>query len=99
MTDHRHIVRHSADVFRIDMIENQFAVFIFAHFDMTPELNVDRALRFADFPDVAQFQPLMRNLHLIAVFDLLAEQSVLITDAVTVARQLQRGQRIQEAGG
>ncbi|MFR9254517.1 MAG: hypothetical protein ACLVJ6_02740 [Merdibacter sp.] len=53
MTDHRHIVRHSADVFRIDMI-NQFA-FHFAHFDMTPELHVDRALQFADFQTLPSF--------------------------------------------
>ena len=50
-------------------------------------------------PRVAELQPVVRALLLPAVLELLAEQAVLVAEAVAVAGILHGGQRIEEAGG
>ena len=50
------------------------------------------------FPRVAQLQPVVGALPLPAVLEFLAEDSVLIAQAVSVGRQLHRCHRVEEAG-
>ena len=51
-----------------------------------------------DLPGRREGEPVVRLLLLLAVLDLLAEQAVLVVDAVAVAGHVERGQRIEEAG-
>ncbi len=51
-----------------------------------------------DRPGRREREPVVRLLRLLAVLDLLAEQAVLVVDAVAVAGHVERGQRIEEAG-
>ena len=62
------------------------------------ELDLDSAARAGDLPGVAVAQPLVGDLHLPAVLDLLVEDAELVADAVADGRDLQRGQRVQVAG-
>ena len=50
-------------------------------------------------PRVAEAQPIVGRLHLKAVFKVLPEQSVAVTDAVAVERDAHRGGRIEKARG
>jgi hypothetical protein len=50
-------------------------------------------------PGIAQPQPFVGRLHLPAVANLLIEDAVLVADAVADRGNIQRGQRIHEAGG
>ena len=50
-------------------------------------------------PHAAVLQPVVGQLHLVAVHDLLAEQAVLVADGAAHRGHIQRRQRIQEAGG
>ena len=52
-----------------------------------------------DLPRVGPAQPVVRLLDLPAVLDLLPEDAVLVAQAVADRRDLQRGQRVDEAGG
>ena len=77
------------------------------HHDQPPVLHLERAverhldgLPVADhLPGVGMAQPVVRVLDLAAVVDLLAEHAVLVAQAVADGRDLQRGQRVDEAGG
>jgi len=53
----------------------------------------------ADLPRVAEPQPAVDALVLPAVADLLIEDAELVADAVADRRQLEGGQRVEEAGG
>src|SRR6185436_7674484 len=48
-------------------------------------------------PGIAEVQPVIVSLHLLASVDLLLEHAEVVTDAVADRRQLQRRQRIHEA--
>ena len=49
-------------------------------------------------PGVAEEQPVVRALHLVAVADLLAEHAVLVTDAVTAGGEALGSERIEKTG-
>ena len=52
--------------------------------------------RTAQFKGIAVFQPVVRNLYLITVFDFLLKQTVMVTDTAAVSAVAQGSQRIQE---
>ena len=54
-------------------------------------------LRADDFPRVAVLEPLVRAFDLVAVHDVLRENSELVADAVPVTRIIQRRERVQKA--
>ncbi len=60
--------------------------------------NLDRFPRPGHFPRVRLGQPVVRVFGLEAVFDRLPEHAVLVAQAVPHGRDLQRGQRFDEAG-
>ena len=62
------------------------------------ELDLNGFFRADDFPRVAEFEPFIRTLHLVAVDDFLAEDAKLIADAIAHAGQVLRSHRVQEAG-
>jgi hypothetical protein len=55
-------------------------------------------LRPLDLPRRAERQPVVWLFFLIAVVDLLAEQAVLVIDAVAISRDVERRERVEEAG-
>ena len=63
------------------------------------EVDLDGVLQRGDLPGVAVFEPAVGQLDLLAVDDALAEQAVLIADGAAHGGQVQRGERIHEAGG
>ena len=68
------------------------------HGDMASELYNLRILGTAQFKGVAVFQPVVGNLHLITVLNLLLEHAVTVTDTTAVCRVSQGCKRVQEAG-
>ena len=65
---------------------------------MAVELHGAGVFGAGDLPDVAVLQPVVRQLHLLSLHQLLAEQAVLITDGAAHGRNVQAGQAVQEAG-
>ena len=66
---------------------------------MTAEADLVHHLGALEFPGVAEIQPVLRLLQLEAVGNHLAEQAVLVADAVAVAGDAQGGHAFHEAGG
>ncbi len=61
--------------------------------------DVKDILHVRHFPDVAVLQPVIRQFHLLAAGQFLAEEAILIADGAAHGRQIQRRQRIHKAGG
>ena len=69
-----------------------------AYGNVAAEYDGDRKVAALDFPGVPELKPAVGILHLVAVFDVLLEHAVLVADAVAVARIVQGGKGVQEAG-
>ena len=98
VADNRHVVRHCHDRHRIFVDELEAAVRHFLHVGIAVELDVDGLIRLAVLPGKAVLEPVVRDLDLVTLDDLLLEQAVLIADAATVARQAVCRHRVDEAG-
>ena len=66
--------------------------------DVAAEADGLRVLVARQLPGVAELQPVVVLLDLPAVLDLLLEDAEVVADAVADGGQLQRGQRVHEAG-
>ena len=73
------------------------AIFIRAHIYITAKLDDLCVLGAAQLKRIAVLQPVVGNLHLIAVADLLLEHTVTVTDAAAVCRVAQSCKGIKEA--
>jgi hypothetical protein len=69
------------------------------HLEGGVELDFDTFIWPGDFPRVGVPQPVVRSFVLPAVLDGLAEDSVLVAQAVSHGRQLERRHRVEKAGG
>jgi hypothetical protein len=67
-------------------------------FDVAVELDLLGVFGPDDFPRRAEAHPVVGQLDLVAVAELLAEEAELVVDAVADGRVVERGQRIEEAG-
>ena len=76
----------------------QLAVHL-THIGITVELHIDRFVRLAVLPYEAVAQPVVRQLHLIAVDDLLFKETVLIANGAAMPRVTVCSERVDEAGG
>ena len=99
ITDDRHVVRHSHDRHRILVDELEAAIRHLLHVGIAVELDIDGLIRLAVLPGKAVLEPVVRDLDLVALDDLLLEQAVLVADAAAVARQAVCCHRVDEAGG
>ena len=63
------------------------------------ELHGLRVLGAGEFPRIAVLEPVVRLLHLLAVHDALAEDAVVVPEAVAHAGEVEGGHRVEEAGG
>ena len=66
------------------------------HTDIATEFHNFRILRSAQFERITIHQPVIGNLYLITVADLLLEHTITITDTAAICRISQRCQGIQE---
>ena len=66
--------------------------------DIAAELDLAGILRSLQLEGISVFQPVIRDLDLVAVLDLLLEHSVAVTDTAAIGRISERRQGIQEAG-
>ncbi len=92
----RHVVGDSLDRVVADVTEHRAAVLV-AHFDVTVEVHFAGILHYGHFPHVAVAQPVVRQLDLLTVHNLLAEQTVFIADGAAHRGQVKGGQRVHEA--
>ena len=76
----------------------QVAVFVPIVLGMAAEADRDHVVGLGEFPREVEGQPFVGLLHLVAVADLLAKDAVFVADAVADGRDVQRRQRIEEAG-
>ena len=95
---HGHIIGHGVDLIGVHELKDLSAVFL-ALLHMAVELHGAGIFGTGDFPDVAVLQPVIRKLHLLALHQLLAEQTILVADGAAHGRNVQAGQAIQKAGG
>lgn len=89
----RDIIRNSGNNCRLFVAKMQAPAF-FCHMDFAPKRHVHCLIRIPYFPYVPVFQPLLRQLHLMPVYNFLLKQTMLITYAHAVPRQVQRSKRI-----
>ena len=66
---------------------------------LAAEVDLLGLLQLGQQPGVAQLHPVVRQLHLLALHDLLLEDAQLIADGIARGRDLQRGHAVQIAGG
>ena len=95
---HRHIVRYCQHrlIALLNKIISLLLLVIF-HTDITAEFYFRRIFRTADLKRIAVLQPVIRNLLLITVLNLLLEHPVTVPDAAAVSRISKGRKRIQEA--
>ena len=98
VADDRHVVRHRHDRQRVLVDELQRAVLELLHIGIAVELDIDRLIRLAVLPGEAVLEPVVGDLDLVAVNDLLLKEAVLVADAAAVARQAVCCHRVDEAG-
>ena len=92
----RHVVGNSLDRVVADVTEHRAAVLV-AHFNVTVEVHLAGILHYGHFPHVAVAQPVVRQLDLLTVHNLLAEQTVFIADGAAHRGQVKGRQRVHEA--
>ena len=97
VADEGHVVGHSLDGVVADVAEDHAALLL-GHLNMAVEVHLAGVLHHGHFPHVAVAQPVVGQLDLLAVDDLLAEQAVLIADGAAHGGQIQGRQGIHEAG-
>ena len=92
-----HIARHRQHTGIVLMHHHQVAV-IPPGADLAAEVDLLRLLRLGHEPRIAQILPVIGQLHLLAVHDLLLEDTQLVADGVAGGGDLQRGHAVQIAG-
>ncbi|MNI43095.1 hypothetical protein D3C73_974150 [compost metagenome] len=80
------------------MLKGQLPV-LDAGLNPAPEADLHLLVFPAHFPHIIILQPVVRQLDLITIYNLLLKQAVFIADSAAVSRILQGSQGIQEAGG
>ena len=98
VADNRHIIRHSSYLGIALMHSSRCTVIVDAHIRLTIKANLYGLVWLPELPGKAISQPVIRNLYLLVVDDLLLKEAVLVTDTATMSRQAQRSHGIHEAG-
>ena len=74
------------------------AALVLVAFGTAAQVNLDHIIRLGEFPRVSEEKPIVGALHLPAILKGLFEDAVLITNAITGAGDIERGEGIEEAG-
>ena len=92
-----HVVRHGRDRLIVGLRGAEFAVLIHPFVDVSAEAHLDRLILARVQPHIAHFQPVVGELHLPAVNDLLLEDTELIPDREARHRVAETGGRVHIA--
>ena len=98
VAQHWHVVGHTDGVLGRDPAHPVGALLIPIALGAAAEAHEAGLVGVGNFPGPATLEPLIGDLHLPAVADQLVEDAEFIADAIAGGRDLQRGQRFQEAG-
>src|SRR6266511_3118897 len=98
VSEDRGIVRDAFDDARGNPANATAAFLVGVRLRAASESDVDRDFGARDLPRIAEAKPLVRDLHLPAIADLLVEDPELVADAVADRRDLKRCERIEVAG-
>src|SRR6266516_3955111 len=98
VSEHRGIVRDASDHARRNPANATAALLVGVLLRAPPETNVDCDFGARDLPRIAEAKPLVRDLHLPAIADLLVEDAELVPNTVTDRGDLKRCERIEVAG-
>jgi hypothetical protein len=98
MTDDERIVRQADDVAGVDPVRAEAPVTIGLEHDATAEADGLRVFVPRQLPRIAEVQPVVVLFDLAAAVDALLEHPEVVADTVADGRQLQRRERIHEAG-
>jgi len=98
VTGDLHVAGHRQHAGIVLVHHHQVAV-VPAGADGAAEVDLLCLLGLGQQPRVAQRLPVIGQLHLLALHDLLLEQAQLVADGVAGGRNLQRGHAVQIAGG
>ncbi len=99
VTDDRHVIRNRLDCVITFLTENRPSVLIHMAGHIAAEMNFLCILGSSELERISVLEPVVRNLDLISVADLLLEHAVAVADAAAVSRIVQRGEGIEEACG
>ena len=99
VAQHGDVVGHGLHGVEVAQAVSDLAVLVGIILDVAVEAHLHGLARAADLPHVAVLQPVVGQLHLVAVGDVLAEQAQLVADGAAHGEQLEGGERIEEAGG
>jgi len=92
-------VRDSADNFLGNPCYADAAFFVGVGFSAAAQFNFEGIFGALKGPRVAEAQPMVGGFHLPAVANLLVEDSIFVSNAVTNGGNVKSGERIHEAGG
>ena len=92
-----HVIRNGHNRLIIFLNEYVFTCSrVFLKTDISTKTYFFRVLFTANFKWISFFQPVVRNLHLISIFDFLFEHSITVTDSTSICRIVQCCKRIKE---
>ena len=97
ISDDRHIIWNCHN--RLVILLNKYIFTccrVFLKTDISAKAYFFCVLFTANFKWISFFQPVVRNLHLISIFDFLFEHSITVTDSTSVCRIVQCCKRIKE---
>ena len=93
-----HVAGHGHDAGVVLVDDHQVAV-VPAGADFAAEVYLLGLLQLGQQPRIAQLHPVVRQLHLLALHDLLLEDAQLVADGIAGGGDIQRGHAVQIAGG
>jgi len=99
VSENRGIVGHTLNDFVRKPVHPWPALLVDEGFGTAAEFDFDRPFGSGDFPGIAIAQPLVSQLDLLSVAQLLMENTELIANPVSQAWNLQRRQGIEVTGG
>jgi hypothetical protein len=98
VTDDKRVVGHTHDALAVHPIEAHLAAVGAPHMHLAVELHALHVLMARQLPGIAVLQPSIPVLDLLTAVDVLLEDAVFVANAVADSRQVERRQRIHEAG-
>ena len=95
---HRHIIGHRHDSGWVLVDQLQLPVAQILHVSIAEEFHVNGLISLAILPGKTILKPVVGNLRLLAIYDLLLKEAELVVEAAAVARQAVGRHGIDEAG-
>ena len=100
ISHNRHIIRNCQNrlISFLHKMSSSSCIVVFYVY-ITAEFYFFCVFRTAQFKGVSVFQPVIRNLYLVTIFNFLFEQTIMIADTAAISTVAQSCQRVQETSG